>query len=253
MADEDRPEKVKFRTNIPQRLKFRYATAKKHTHEEFGDSYFYGVVDGDGVQRPLFATPTLHALIQFLPLQAGQTLEIAKLEDPQDGRKVIWTLSNGEKEINSADCLDAAFEALRAAEDAAGVQGDAGGGEEADSAPQGSPPESPPAAPPTNGYTNGNGRLDVGECYVNHCAHLIRSFKLAERLLLSDLLVTDFSAEDVRALGIHIAIGHAKKPPTEKMLDAARALLGMSGPPTKPPVPAGTSHPDSTGDDDLPF
>jgi len=97
-------DKIKFQTNIPVRVTFKYNQPKESTHEEFGTSYGYGVdSDAGGI---FYATELLHKTLQACNVKQGVTVDIVKGEDPTDGRKKVWlVLDMNGKPLGRSDDL----------------------------------------------------------------------------------------------------------------------------------------------------
>ena len=119
--------------------------------------------------------------------------------------------------------------------------------------------------------------------YLWMAAHALRCMKLAEAVMLSDELLREYSSEDVRAMAIHMNISMFRFPATGKMVDDVTEAIeahaermvetkaptpeeppdmhpqdpegpGHTEPPTDLPGPQPEpAHPQSTGDDELPF
>ena len=107
MADR---EKVRFATNVPKTLVFRYSTPREYpapeANPDWGPSYLYGVTE-DNSDRGLFASQYLHDLLQRGNVQIGSEVRITKSEDPGDARKKSWQVE--------VDGVDATSEAQQAA------------------------------------------------------------------------------------------------------------------------------------------
>lgn len=90
-------DKIKFQTNIPVTVKFKYNQPRENTHEEFGTSYGYGVdSDAGGI---FYATELLHKTLQACNVKQGTTVQIIKSEDPTDARKKVWVIKSPTGEV----------------------------------------------------------------------------------------------------------------------------------------------------------
>ena len=90
-------DKIKFQTNIPVTVKFKYNQPRENTHEEFGTSYGYGVdSDAGGI---FYATELLHKTLQACNVKQGTTVQVVKSEDPTDARKKVWVIKSPTGEV----------------------------------------------------------------------------------------------------------------------------------------------------------
>lgn len=91
-------DKIKFQTNIPVTVKFKYNQPRENTHDEYGTSYAYGV-NSEGVDKIFYATELLHTTLQAADAKQNKTVQIIKSEDPNDGRKKVWFVNDAEGKL----------------------------------------------------------------------------------------------------------------------------------------------------------
>jgi hypothetical protein len=196
MADR---EKVRFATNVPKVLVFRYSAPREYpapeANPDWGPSYLYGVTE-DGSDRGLFASQYLHDLLQRGNVQIGSKVKIVKSEDPSDARKKSWQV-----EVDGVDATSEVQQAAPPVHDA--------------------PPEPPPPEevysqdiPPSPGEDIPRNPLaDVGAIYLA-CLRIAQAALGADHPDVQAATATMFIAADRRKIAV-----------TPRMQEAFRGMM----------------------------
>ncbi|MDD5543873.1 MAG: hypothetical protein PHX83_11930 [Acidobacteriia bacterium] len=102
MADNRAP-KLSFLDNVPVKMRFLYDTPITGTAKSganAGEPYWLYKVEAGG-EKNFFATEALHNLIQEARCKKGTDAEIGKYQQPDNTKKVYWSVKTAQGEFRS--------------------------------------------------------------------------------------------------------------------------------------------------------